>query len=172
MSEITGETSIVIQVPVQKVYDYLLDFTRHPEWVLNLQKVSRQSNGPIGVGATFRANEGAPPLSAGQKAKMMFFFVVGLVMGAKPYSEAQITALEPGRRIAWHARLPRRQGNFNQVDWEIILEPRHGGTHLTQRFDYQPQSWAARQMIGQAEGIEQACAVNLARLKAILEERN
>jgi uncharacterized membrane protein len=170
IDHVKGETSIDIQAPVQEVYEYLLDFTRHPEWTANLQRVSKLSEGTIGVGTTFRANEGPPPLPLGSKMKMMFFFVIGLMLGAKPFSEAEITALEPGRCIVWKARLPRRQGDFNRVVWEIVLQANKGGTHLTQRFDYSPQSWTARQMVGRADRIEQACAVSLARLKAVLEQ--
>ena len=172
MTKITGQISIIIQAPAHDVYEYVLDFTRHPEWVANLSKVTKQSNGPIGVGSLFRASEGPPPLSLGQKAKMMFFFMVGMAaMGVKPFSESRITALEPDRRIVWQAWLPRREGNYNQAEWEITFEPQNGSTRLTQRFGYQPQLWAARQMVGPAEDIEQACAVNLANLKAVLEEK-
>lgn len=172
MTKVSGQTSIIIQAPAHAVYEYLLDFTRHPEWVANLSKVSRQSNGPIGVGSTFRASEGPPPLSLGKRAKMMFFYMVGMAVGVKSFSESQITALEPDRRIAWRAWLPKRHGAYNQAEWEITLEPQNGNTRLTQRFDYQPQLWAARQMVGSAEGIEQACAVNLGNLKAVLEQRS
>jgi uncharacterized membrane protein len=170
MAEIKGQTSVIIQVPAAQVYQYLLDFTRHPEWSQNLQKVTPLSAGSVGEGAIFRTSEGPPPLSSGQKAKMMFFFILGLLSGAKPYSEARITALEPDRRIAWQARLPRREGDFNRAAWEIILQPQNGSTLLTQRFEYSPQSWAARHMVGSAEGIERACAANLARLKTVLEQ--
>jgi hypothetical protein len=105
------------------------------------------------------------------KLRMMVFFMAGLTTGAKSYSEARITALEPGRRIAWQAGIPRGAGYFNQADWEIILEPQNGATRLIQRFRYLPQTPLAGQMVGAAgrEGIEQSCAVNLARLKTVLE---
>ena len=54
---ITGETAVTIRVPAQDLYDYLLDFTRHPEWVQNLSKVSKVSGGPVGVGSIFEASD-------------------------------------------------------------------------------------------------------------------
>src|SRR3954454_10611171 len=99
--DITGTTSILIQAPVETIYDYLIDFTRHAEWNANLTKVSQVSAGPIGVGARFRAQEGPPPVSLSRRLRAILFFMAGLASGAKSYSEAEITALEPGRRIAW-----------------------------------------------------------------------
>jgi hypothetical protein len=55
---------------------------------------------------------------------MMIYFISGVTSGAKPYSEAEITALEPGRRIAWRAGIPKGTGFFNLAEWEFILEPR------------------------------------------------
>jgi uncharacterized membrane protein len=173
MTEIKGETSIIIQSPTGAIYDYLLDFTKHSEWTYNLSRVQQVSPGPIGVGATFHAQEGPPPVELLTKLRMMVFFVAGLTTGAKSYSEAKITALEPGRRIAWRAGIPKGQSYFNQAEWEIILEPRQGATRLIQRFCYQPQTALAERMVGTAgkEGIEQSCAVNLARLKRLLEQQ-
>ena len=170
--DITGETSILIQAQAETIYDYLLDFTRHPEWVANVGKVQKVSEGPTGVGTTFRAQEGPPPVSLGRKLHSMLFFILGMVQGAKSYSEVEITALEPGRRLAWLGRVRRGQGEFNRSQWEISLKPESGATRLNQRFHYQPQTKAAERMVlalGGAPGIEAACAVSLARLKQRLE---
>jgi uncharacterized protein YndB with AHSA1/START domain len=171
--KITGTASVVIQAPAETIYDYLLDFTKHSEWNANISKVWQVSEGPIGVGARFHARESAPPVSLIRQLKSMAFFMAGLVTGTRPFSEAEITALEPDRRIAWVGRLARRQGDFNRAEWEIVLEPQPGGTLLTQRFQYFPQTAAARGMvaaIGGSRGIENACAVNLGLLKARLEQ--
>jgi uncharacterized protein YndB with AHSA1/START domain len=170
--EVTGETTILIQAAPQTVYDYLVDFTRHPEWVANLSKVTKVSNGPIDVGAIFHAQESAPPVPFLRKLNMMRFFIAGLIAGTKPYSEAEITALENGKRIAWKAGLRKGNGWFNQVEWELLLQPQGQGTKLTQRFRFQPQTATAARMIGAAGegGIAQACAVSLQRLKTVLEK--
>jgi uncharacterized membrane protein len=174
MTEIKGATSIIVQAPPHVIYDYLLDFTRHPEWVSNLRRVEQVSPGPVGVGTKFKTSEGPPPVPRLTKMKMMGGFIVGLITGAKPYSIAEITALEPGQRIAWHAGIPRGAGYFNRAEWEVVLAPHQHATRVTQRFRYLPQTAAARQMIGAAgvAGIEKACAINLERLKRIIEQRH
>jgi hypothetical protein len=108
-----------------------------------------------------------------QKLMMMVFFIAGVASGAKTYSQAEITSLELGRRIAWQAGVPKGEHYFNLAQWEIILEPQGQATHLIQRFQYLPQTGAARRMVGAAgaKGIEDACAVSLAQLKTILERR-
>lgn len=174
MAMTNGECTIVIDAPIQTVYDYLLDFTRHPEWVANLTQVRKLSPEPIGIGSTFRAKEGPPPVSLPRRLHMMVYFVAGLLKGAKSYSEAEITALEPGRRIAWRAGIPLGQAFFNQAEWEFLLEAQGRMTRVIQRFSYQPQAPAAARMVGAAGegGIERACAVSLARLKTVLEQRS
>jgi hypothetical protein len=102
---------------------------------------------------------------------MMRQFVGGLLSGAKPYSEATLTALEPHRRIAWHAAIPKRGQSFSYAEWEMCLEPDGAGTRVTQRFRYAPTDPGGARMIGAAgaAGIERACAINLSNLKDRLE---
>lgn len=90
-----------------------------------------------------------------------------------PYSQAEITRLEPGAHIAWRAGVPRGVGYFNLAEWEFRLQPHGETTRLIQRFCYQPQTPGAARMIGVAgvDGITQACAFNLARLQAVAEQR-
>ena len=174
MDEIAGEAAIQIDAEPQAVYDYLLDFTRHPEWARNLSRVTLITAPPIGVGSRFKTMEGAPPAPLGRTLRAIAHLVRGMLGGARGYSLAEITALEPGRRLAWRGTLPSRQGEFQHADWEVRLEPREGGTRLTQRFRYYPQVPAARRMLralGDAEGIAAAAAINLRQLKQRLESR-
>lgn len=171
MNTIEGQTDLLIEAPSAKLYAYLLDFTRHPEWAANLSSVRQLTPGPVRVGTTFRTQEGPPPVPLLTKLRMMRHFVGGLLGGAKPYSQAEITGLEPGRRIAWRAGIPRGAGYFNLAEWEFLLEPQGDATKLTQRFCYKPQAPGAARMVGAAgaDGIARACAANLARLKAAAE---
>jgi uncharacterized membrane protein len=168
---ISGETSITINAPASQLYAYLIHMERHPEWVENLSKVWQVSPGEIQVGTVFQAQESAPPVRGSIKLQMMFFFIVGLVTGTRPNSEAEITALEPNKRIAWRAGLRKGEGWFNRAEWELILEPAANATRVTQRFCYMPQTAAARRMIGVAGASEiaQACGVSLKRLKTVME---
>lgn len=166
-----GAAAITIQAPVETVYAYLADFTRHPEWVRNVSKVEQVSPGPAGVGTVFKTSEGPPPVAPRRKAAMMVQFLLGVLGGAKSYSEAWITALEPPRRIAWQAGIPKGEGFFNLAEWEFLIEPRGGATVLTQRFCWQPQNPTAERMVSAAgvDGLQQAVAVSLAELKRRLE---
>jgi uncharacterized membrane protein len=171
-SAVTGEVSVLVEAAPEVVYGYLADFTRHPEWSRNLEKVWQVSDGELQVGTRFRAREWPPPVSPLRRIGSMIFFILGLAQGSQPYSEAEITALEPGRRIAWVARVPRKSGYFNQAEWDVSVDPEAGGaTRVTQRFCYTPGSPAARRMVatlGASQGIAAACAVNLGHLKVVL----
>jgi uncharacterized membrane protein len=170
---IAGEVSVRVEAELAVVYAYLVDFTRHPEWSRNLERVWQVSDGELQVGSRFRAREWPPPVSPLRRVASMLFFVLGLARGAEPYSEAEITALEPGRRIAWVARVPRGRGYFNQAEWDVLISAdANGGTRVSQRFCYTPGSAAARRMVaalGAGRGIAAACAVNLGNLKLVLE---
>ncbi len=165
---------MTIDASAEAVYDYLLDFTRHPEWCANLSRVTQLTPGPIAVGTRFQAVEWAPPVALGRRLLSMVFFMLGLITGADSHSEAEITALEPGRRIAWTGRVRRRHGDFNRSEWLMTLEPNNGATRLRQHFAYFPQTAAARGMVASldsARGIESATTANLVRLKQVLERR-
>lgn len=172
LAEVTGETAVQIQATPQRVYDYLVDFTRHPEWVANLAKVTQVSPGAIGVGTVFQAQESAPPVPFWRKLNMMRFFIAGLITGTKPNSEAEITALEPGKRIAWKAGLRKGNGWFNRAEWEILLQPHGSGARLTQRLRFLPQTATAARMVNAAGdgGLAEATQVSLQKLKQILEK--
>jgi uncharacterized protein YndB with AHSA1/START domain len=172
MEEIAGAAAIEIAAPPQTIYDYLLDFTSHPEWVRNVSRITPLTPAPFGVGARFKTMEGAPPAPLGRTLRAIAHLLRGMLGGAKGYSLAEITALEPGRRLAWTGTLPSKQGEFQHADWEILLEPRGGGTRLTQRFRYYPQTPEARRMLaalGDAAGISAGVAVSLRQLKQRLE---
>ena len=166
-----GQAAIFIQAPVETVYAYLVDFQRHPEWAQNLGKVTPTSTGSTEVGATFRCEEGPPPVPLGTKLKMMAHFMSGVFSGAKTYSEAKITALEMNQRIAWQAWIPKGDDFLSFAEWEFSLEAQAGATRVTQRFRYAPPDPRGQRMIGAAgaAALERACAVSLARLKRRLE---
>lgn len=175
MPVFTGEATILIQAPIALVYNYLLDFTKHPQWVKNLSKVQPLGNAPIDVGSQFKASESTPPVSFLKMIAATVQYAISMFSGTKSYSLAEITALEPYRRIAWTGRLPRRNGaDFNRAEWEMVLEPQGTTTQVTQHFRYSPQTERAHRMLmalGGTSGISAACMVNLKRLKHVLEEQ-
>ena len=170
MKEMRGQTSIVIQAPAEVVYEYVLDFTKHPEWNYQPVEVTKTSAGPIGVGSTFETIEDVPE-STPWLFNKLFVPLFVFIIGAKPYTEAEITALTPNQRIVWQARAPVRNGYAMKANWEILLTPQHDGTHVTQRFHYTPQTRLARMMTNDrlAQQVTEECDRNLARLKGILQ---
>ena len=103
MPNYAGQSTITIQARIESVYAYLADFSRHSEWAKNVGKITPLTPGAVAVGSRFKSEEGPPPVPVGQRVNMMLHFIRGLLSGAKPYSEATITALEPPHRIAWNA---------------------------------------------------------------------
>jgi uncharacterized protein YndB with AHSA1/START domain len=174
LAELSGEATVLIQTSADVVYDYLADFTRHAEWNKNIYKVWQTTKGQFGIGTRFKAMEGAPPASLGRQLRALAQVMVGMFSGNKMFSEAEITALEPHQRIAWVGIFPRSRGEFNRAEWDVTLEPVGNATRVVQRFRYLPQTQAACHMLaalGDADGIAQACAVNLGQLKQKLEQR-
>jgi hypothetical protein len=171
MSSYKGQVAITIQAPIDGVYAYLVDFIKHPEWAKNLSKVTQITPGVVQIGTMFKTQEGVPPVTFWQQINMMLPFMQGLLSGAKVYSLATITALEPPCRIGWKAGIPKGDGFFNLAEWEFVLAPEGKATHLTQHFHWQPPNATAERMVKAAgvTGLERAVAVSLALLKRRLE---
>jgi uncharacterized membrane protein len=109
-----SEVTIDIEAPAHEVYDYLADFPRHREWSsARMAELKQLTPGPVGVGSEFVASETVP---------------------AKVVTSSRITALEPGRRIAWHSWF----GKLMAADWEFEVTDQGGMTHLVQRSRWQP----------------------------------
>jgi uncharacterized protein YndB with AHSA1/START domain len=131
MAEFTSERTVVIAVPVESVYQYVSDFPRHVEWNFQPTEMTEITDGPVGVGSVFRTKE-RPPKDMPWVMKMIFPSM-GMLMGAKGYTEAQVTALETDRRVAWTATAPTKKGGLiAKADWEINLEPQGERTRVTQ----------------------------------------
>lgn len=47
------ERQITINAPVGKVFGYLADFSRHPEWAAHRLEIQQTSEGAVTVGSTF-----------------------------------------------------------------------------------------------------------------------
>ena len=164
MPDTIGEKSITIDSSAQEIYGYICDFSRHAEWNHQPTEIIKTSEGPIGVGSTFRTREqihGVAP----------WYMKVLMRVMPPTYTEAEITAMEPGRRLAWNAALPTRSGYSMKADWEILLDPRDEATKVTQRYHYMPQTKLGDRMgaKGFARMIGREVAANLEILKSTVE---
>jgi uncharacterized protein YndB with AHSA1/START domain len=108
-----NEVSIDIAAPVEQVYRYLADFTRHSEWSMSVAKIEQVTPGPVGVGTELKASETIPQ---------------------ELVSFARITALDEPTRVAWEST----DHQVFRTNWEMILSPQNGGTHLVQRVTFHP----------------------------------
>lgn len=49
------ENRIDINAPADKVFEYVADLTRHPEWAKYPLTIAKTSEGPVGAGSTFQS---------------------------------------------------------------------------------------------------------------------
>jgi hypothetical protein len=171
MSNIKGERSIMIQADTRAIYDYICNFTRHTEWNYQPTEITKITEGPIAVGSVFRAKELPPGNAPWFVARIMLPFMAKLT-GFQGYTEAEITAMEPARRLAWKAVAPARKGYMMKAEWEILLEPRGEATKVTQRYHFMPGlKFMERQSEGMTRQIGEEVATNLEALKGTLEDQ-
>ena len=98
---------------------------------------------------------------------------LGKLMGTIGYTEAEITALDPNRCVAWTAKAPLKKGGYvARAEWEIRLESQGQWTRVIQRVYFQALGMMARmdpEKLSQQVGEEMA--TNLIQLDAILKPR-
>lgn len=139
--------SIDIAAPPEKVYAYLVDFTKHKEWSMSVQDIQLVKGEAGKVGAQYRAEESIPrPIT----------------------SFATITALDAPRLIAWEST----DYKIFRTNWEIKMEPNSaGGTHLTQSVTFHPLNLLAIALLYliRVPKVEQENLDSLARVKKLLE---
>lgn len=171
MAELRGERSIVIQASPQEVYEYVSDFPRHAEWNHQPTEIKKISDGPITVGTVFRTKE-RPPDNAPWIIRKLMLPLMWKIVRYKGYTEAEITAMETNRRLAWKASAPVHGGGYwLKAEYEILLEANDGVTEVTQRYRYMPQHRLSENITSEsaAEQISLEVDANLVTLKHILE---
>jgi uncharacterized protein YndB with AHSA1/START domain len=101
-----AERSIKIDAPVQTVFAYVSDISRHSEWAQHELKLEQTSSGAIQVGATFHS--------------------VGHQLGREFESEVRITEFVPGEKLAFES-----EGKDFHFAHHFLLQSEDGGTRLT-----------------------------------------
>ena len=108
-------THVEVNAPVDKVFNYLGDLTRNPEWVGGgIESVEKTSEGTVGVGSTFTA--------VGRQT------VGGMYGGSEHTYRANIVVTEyiPNERIAFEGQ-SRGMHAHNFIE----LQPSGSGTRVT-----------------------------------------
>lgn len=112
------QAQTTIGVPAQTVYDYVSDFTRHPEWAGHDLQVTKDTDGPVAVGTTFST--------------------VAKQFGTQR-EHSTITELEPGTVFGWDSK-----GALGTVHHRFTMSPSEGGTDLTKSAELTEPSFLAK----------------------------
>ena len=107
------EISTVINRPVEEVFAFLSNPENYPKWISSSSEVKIISEGPIGVGTTFRP-------------------VVNF-LGRRIEGESEVTEYEPNRRYATKSKL-----GPVPVEWRVTFERVEGGTRVSMSGEVEP----------------------------------
>jgi uncharacterized membrane protein len=110
---INVEVSTVINRPVSEVFDFLSNMENNMKWRTSQQEVTKLSEGPIGVGTTYR--------------------MVNHILGRQLETEAEVIEYEPNRKYTTRDK----SGNL-PLEAQRIFEPVDGGTRVTLIFKADP----------------------------------
>jgi uncharacterized protein YndB with AHSA1/START domain len=110
------QKEVAIQASPEVVFAYISDLTRHPEWGSFKMEVEKASEGPVGLGTTFKH--------------------VGRQMGMTSHDEVAITEYDPPRRLVYES--DSKLGHFRHT---LDVAPADGGTRLSKTFDLQKRSF-------------------------------
>lgn len=99
------ESNVVINAPVERVFAFVTDVERQPDWIAAVERVSNLSPGPLQVGSTFRLS-------------LAF-------MGKTAEADQQITRLDPNRAIT-----QKTTSGPIATEVTMTLEPNGSGTLL------------------------------------------
>jgi uncharacterized protein YndB with AHSA1/START domain len=111
------ENSIEVPIPVERVYAYLADFSKHGEWARTLERMELVREGDSsGVGARYITHERLE-FKPGGKA-------------SSSRTMCEVRELVPDQRIAWHAHPLPRVGSA-ELCFDLTPTP-DGGTRITQ----------------------------------------
>lgn len=172
MTEFTAERTELIQAPITSVYQYVSDFPRHVEWNHQPTQMTKITDGPVGVGSVFRTIEQTPRDMSWLMKKI--FPLMSKLMGVADHTEAEITELDPERRVAWKAQAPLKKGGFlAKTEWEIDLESQGKATKVAQRVHFRFFNKMSERMNMETMAAQTGDEMehNLARLKEIVEAR-
>jgi len=108
MTTVTRTSNVLVHAPLQTVFDYVSDLTKHPEWSGGQLKIQAVTSGPIAVGKEY--------FSKGE---------VGLEK-ERP-NQLQVTEYEPPRKFGFVAKDP----SFGKVFHLFTLTEQNGGVMVT-----------------------------------------
>jgi uncharacterized protein YndB with AHSA1/START domain len=106
---INVEYSVVINQPVEHVWNFLTDFQNTPKWDIGVLETRQTSAGPAGLGTTFQN--------------------IGPFLGRPTIREYKVTEYEPGKKVK--VQLISSSKSIQKAEVTYIFEPLQDGTRLT-----------------------------------------
>ncbi len=106
------ESSVVINRPVEEVFAVLSNVENNPKWSSGFLEAKKTSEGPIGVGTTWRA--------------------VQKGLGQRIEAEVEVTEYEPNRKCTQKGKSPF------PVELHMAFESVEGGTRVNVRLEGEP----------------------------------
>lgn len=139
-----AEASVVINRPVEEVFAFVANPQHDEQWESDISDVQQTSEGPIGVGSTYRG--------------VIHF------LGQRIEWNSEVTQYQPSNRVDF-----KLAAGPLQLEETVTFEPVEGGTRVTVVYEGDPGGFfklaapvVVRMWQGQIEG-------NLGKLKEILE---
>jgi len=111
----TMESTVIIERPVEEVFEFVLDLTNIPSTDPSVRSVEKISDGPIEAGSTFMMRQEAPPVGKVREATVRY------------------TVVEPNRNIEFEAMV----GPITPTA-RLTFEQANGGTKVTFRGEPNP----------------------------------
>jgi hypothetical protein len=140
----TFKNTVTIHRPAEEVFAFLADFENIPVWNYAIEKTSKASAGPVGVGTRYRQIRSVPSRSV---------------------EDFEVTVFEPASQLAIHGQI----GPF-QATISYQLEAKAGATRLVNNVELDPSPAMLRLVAPLATPrIKAAVAQNLGALRLLLE---
>jgi uncharacterized membrane protein len=114
------EERITIEVPADRVYDYVADMTTHAEWSGNGLTVTKSSDGPVAVGTVYATT-----------AKLF----------GTQREQSTVTEMTPGRMFAWDST-----GALGRAHHVFALSTEGGSTTVTKSAEMVEPTFLAKVM--------------------------
>jgi len=108
MTTVIRTVQMLVHAPLQKVFEYVSDLTKHPEWSGGELKIEAMATGPIAAGKEY--------LSKGEVATQK----------NRP-NQLQVTAYEPPHKFSFIAKDP----DFGNVQHVFTFTEQSGGVLVT-----------------------------------------
>ena len=104
MVTVVRSHQVIVHAPLQSVFDYVADLTRHPEWSGGRLKIEARTLGPVAVGKEYLSHGDV----AAQKDRL---------------NSVEVTQYESPHRFAFVSRDP----DFGKVSHEFTFTEQTGG---------------------------------------------